>query len=987
MKSRQMAGLPSNSQVSKSVRKALFMGVYAALVSYSAGVIAQDDQQTEDDNTLEEVVVTGSRLLRDPNLESASPIATIDIATIRGSGYLTLEQTVNRMPQLRPDTTASTNQYGGPAMSADLRGLGAVRTLVLVDGRRFIPAENTGITDLATIPDTLVESIDIVTGGASAVYGSDAIAGVVNFRLRDDFQGTEFRYQRGRSSEGDADTERLDLLIGAGSDDNRSNVALALSYSDRGTVMGDERDFSAVPIVTDSTGKFIPFGSGNLPGGIIALQPAQFPLINGVDLSNSDGACPGPIQGVRFDEGSLPVPYCRPIDQYNYAADNFLLRPMERYQISAIAKHEINDQVEVYAQAFYNKYEQSYQMAPESVAPTSFGQTSGTVIIPNAVNNPLFNSTLRNFWAQNAAFFDPDGDGNYTVRNLGRRFEEFGPRTTSFDIDSFMITTGLRGDLDLGDNNWTWDTFYQFARNDTTNSTIGLLSKSGITLGLDPVINANGTVTCRTQIRGCVPVNIFGLDTLTPEMANYLQSESVTENTFERTVAGATLAGDLFDMPAGSVPTAFGLEYRKESILVVPNEAQLLNDLAAQSIAPTIVNGEYDLWEVFAEARVPLLNDQFGLQGMALEGAVRYSDYSTVGGVTTWSTMLDTDVNEQFKIRAGYSSAIRAPNLNELLAPVGTAFRPVNDPCLAVNNPSQATKDLCVKQGVPANVIDTLVDGTRTGYNQISGGNPDLTEEQADTLTVGFVWTPDMVPGLNLSLDYYEIKIKDAVAQVTGQLLLNDCFSTLNFDSPSCQAIRRDSNGNLSEIDAPLLNLADRNADGMDLMAAYGFDNLPNWLSLPDQDATIDVSWYSSWQFTNDSQVVKSVPAIDCAGRYSGTCSTGAIRPGPEFRSLLRFSYASGPLYLSPEVNYIGELRLSTDSTPNENGTQEGLFFVNLNGSWDFTENYSLLFGVNNLFDQQPPIWGFQAAGDLNVNVNLYDPVGRTYFLGIQINL
>lgn len=987
MKRSQMAGLPNNSRVKKSVRKALFMGVCAALVSYSTGVIAQDDQQTEDDNTLEEVVVTGSRLLRDPNLESASPIATIDMATIQDSGYLTLEQTVNKMPQLRPDTTASTNQYGGPAMSADLRGVGAVRTLVLVDGRRFIPAESTGITDLATVPDMLVEAVDIVTGGASAVYGSDAIAGVVNFRLRDDFQGTEFRYQRGQSEQGDADTERLDFLIGVGTDDNRSNMALAISYSERDTVMGNSRDFSAVPIVTNSTGKFIPFGSGNLPGGVIALQPAQFPLIKGVDLSNSNGACPGPIQGVRFDQGSLPVPYCRPIDQYNYAADNFLLRPMERYQISAIGKHEINDQVQVYAQAFYNKYEQSYQMAPESVAPTSFGQSSGTVLIPNATTNPLFNDTLRNFWAQNGAYFDPDGDGNYVVRNLGRRFEEFGPRTTSFNIDSFMITTGLRGDLDFGANNWAWDAFYQFARNDTTSSTTGLLSRSGITLGLDPVINQNGTVSCRTQIRGCVPINIFGTNTLTPEMANYLQTESVTQNTFERTVGGATLAGNLFEMPAGSVPTAFGIEYRKESILVVPNEAQLLNDIASQAIAPTVVNGEYDLWEVFAEARLPILNDQFGLQGLSLEGAVRYSDYSTVGGVTTWSTMLDTDVNEQFKIRAGYSSAIRAPNLNELLAPVGTGFRPVNDPCLAQNKPSQATKDLCVKQGVPANIIDTLVDGTRTGYDQISGGNPNLTEEQADTLTVGLVWTPDMIPRLNLSLDYYQIKLKDAVSQVSGQLLLNDCFLTLNFNSPSCQSIRRDSNGNLSEIDAPLLNLADRNVNGVDLTATYSFDNLPSWLSLPGQGATIDISSYSSWQLKNDSQVVKSVPAIDCAGRYSGTCSTGSIRPGPEFRSLLRFSYASGPLHLSPEVNYIGELKLSTDSGPNENGTQEGLFFVNMNGSWDFNENYSLLFGVNNLFDQQPPIWGFQASGDLNVNTSLYDPVGRSYFLGIKVAL
>jgi len=969
--------------IARAVHSAVIAGTVTAGVGFpTTSVLAQ-----EQDEVVEEVIVTGSRLRRDRDFVEISPVATIGMDEIQGLGFLTLEQTVNRMPQLRPDTTASTNQYGGPAMSADLRGLGAVRTLVLVDGRRYIPAENTGIADLATIPDMLVESVEIVTGGASAVYGSDAIAGAVNFRLRDNFQGAELRYQRGQAQEGDGETERVDLMLGAGSDDGRSNVTLALSWSERGQIMGDARSFSAIPLVTSPTGEYIPFGSGNIPGTVIALQPAQFPLINGVDLSNSDGSCPGPIQGVRFDAGSQPVPFCRPIDQFNYAADNFLLRPMERYQISTIAKHQLNDRVEAYAQAFYNKYEQAYQMAPESVAPTSFGQPQGTIIIPDAVNNPLFNDTLQDFWAQNAAFWDADGDGNYVVSNLGRRFEEFGPRHFSFNIDSFLITSGLRGDIDIGNNNWKWDAFYQYSRNDTTQTTLGLLSKSGITLGLDPVINGDGTVTCRTQVRGCVPVNIFGTDALTPEMANYLKAESVTDNQFERTVTGATIAGDLFDLPAGAVATAFGVEYREEFIAVRPNDAQLLNDLAAQAIAPTVVEGEYDLWEVFGEARLPILDDQLGLQGLALEGAIRFADYSTIGQVSTWSGALDMDVNEQLKIRAGYGRAIRAPNLNELLRPVSAGFRPVADPCLAVNNPSQAVKDLCVQQGVPANIIDTLVDGPRSGYDLISGGNPDLSEEQADTFTAGFVLSPNFLSGLTMSLDYYEIELEDAISQVDGQLLLNDCFATLNFGSPSCQSIRRDSNGNISQVIAPLLNLSDRIVNGADLSVDYVFDNLPNWMSLPGRGASLGIQWFSSWQFENSTQVLPSLPAVDCAGKYSGTCSTGAIRPTPGYRSLMRFNYLSGPFRLSPEINYIGELELSVDSAPNERGTQDAVIFVNLNGGWDFSDRFGLFFGINNVLDEEPPVWAFQAAGDLNVNVNLYDPVGRSFFLGVKAGL
>ena len=971
----------ARSILARAVHNALIASTVTAGAGFSGLAFAQD-------NTLEEVVITGSRLRRDRDFIEVSPVSTIDMEQIQALGNLTLEETLNRMPQLRPDTTASTNQYGGPAMTADLRGLGAVRTLVLVDGRRYIPAENTGVADLATIPDMLVERIEIVTGGASAVYGSDAIAGAVNFRLRDDFQGFEMRYQNGETSEGDGETERLDFLLGAGSDDGRSNVTMAISWSERGRVMGDAREFSAIPLVTNSAGEYIPFGSGNIPGTVIALQPAQFGLINGVDLSNSDGSCTGGrIQGVRFDEGSQPVPFCRDEDQFNYAADNFLLRPMERYQLSVIGKHQINDRIEAYGQAFYNTYEQAYQQAPESVAPTSSGQSNGTIIIPDAVNNPLFNSTLQNFWAQNADFWDADGDGDYVVSNLGRRFEEFGPRNYSFNIDSFLLTGGFRGDFDIGENNWAWDTFYQYSRNDTTQRNIGLLSKSGITLGLDPVVNDDGSVTCRTQVRGCVPVNIFGTDALTPAMADYLQSQAITENRFERSVAGATIAGDLFEMPAGAVSTAFGVEYRDESVAIQPNEAQLLNDLAATSIPPVAVQGEYDLYEVFAEARLPILNDQFGLQGLALEGAVRFADYSTVGSVTTWSGSLDMDVNEQIKVRAGYSRAIRAPNLDELFRPVGGGFRSVNDPCLAENNPSQAVKAVCVSQGVPASIIDTLVDGTRTGYDLISGGNQNLSEEEADTLTVGVVLSPSFLPGLSVSLDYYDIQLTDAISQVDGQLLLNDCFATLAASGTSCRSVTRDPNGNILEVFAPLLNLAERNVDGADLSVAYAFEELPKFLSLPNQGASLDIQWFSSWQFTNETQVLASLPAIDCAGKYSGTCSSGPVRPTPGFRSLLRFNYRSGPLRISPEINYIGELELSEDSTPNQRGTQDAWATVNLNGGWDITDRVGVFFGVNNLLDKQPPVWAFQAAGDLNANVNLYNPIGQSFFLGVKAGI
>ena len=226
-----------------------------------------------------------------------------------------------------------------------------------------------------------------------------------------------------------------------------------------------------------------------------------------------------------------------------------------------------------------------------------------------------------------------------------------------------------------------------------------------------------------------------------------------------------------------------------------------------------------------------------------------------------------------------------------------------------------------------------------------------------------------------------------AIATVAGPQLISDCFTTLDINSASCQSIVRDRNGHILEVHAPLLNLADRNVDGLDWSASYIVDSVPDWLSLPDREATMDIRWFGSWQFTNEIQVLQSSPALDCAGKYSGACSRGATRPSPNFRGLLRVNWNSGPLTLSPEMNYVGQLELSETSGPLEVGTQDPWVIFNLNGSWNFTGNTTLNFGINNIADKEPPIWGYLAGTDLNIAVNLYDPMGRSYFVGVEVGL
>ncbi|MGP1283842.1 MAG: TonB-dependent receptor plug domain-containing protein [Parasphingopyxis sp.] len=931
------------------------------------------------------IVVTGSRLIR-RDLIAPSPVTTVDAEAIAQSGDVTLEATLNEFPQLTPDTTSNTNQSGGTGvLSVDLRSLGAVRTLVLVDGRRFIPADVTGLTDLATIPDLLIDRVEIITGGASAVYGSDAIAGAVNFVLRRDFEGVEARYQYRTTERDDGETHKADLLLGVNAPDGRGNLTAYGSYTTRNAVFAGNRQFSRIPLLADSTGTLQPFGSGNIPGGLIGLNSAFFPQIQGVDLVGAQATCPGPIQGIRFGPNGEPLPFCRPEDQFNYAAPNFLLRPLERYQFAAIGHYELGDRIEAYAQFFYTNKENAFQQAPEAVSPTSFGQRSGTILIPNADTNPLYPQPLRDFFAANRGFFDADGDGIFTINSVGRRFEEFGPRNVSIGADSFGGTLGLRGDFDLiGENPWRWDLFGQYQRSDVSIVRQNLLSKSRTTLGLDVVV-VNGQPQCRIDLLGCVPVNIFGTATLTPEMAEFLSVNTRTDDRFTRSVVGASVAGDVFELPAGPVSAAFGMEYRDETFRTVPDETALSGDLAATAIPPIINNGSFNLFELFGEVRIPILEGLPAIESLAIEGALRYSNYSTIDEVFTYKLGIDWEITDWIRVRSSYSRAIRAPNLDELFAPPQAGFTGGVDPCVAANNPTAAQRQLCLAQGVPAAILPTLDVGASQGFNVLSGGNQNLNEESADSYTIGAVFTPPFANNLSFTIDYFDITVDDAIANVSAQQLVDTCFQTLDESSLACRAITRLPTGNIDQVAAPLLNVASRKVRGIDFTAGWRID-LPDAISLFDGGSNLDLRLVATWQLEDSTVPFEGLATVECAGFYGGPCSSDSVRLTPDFRAFFSAVYSSGPLELRTEVKHIGDFDLSTLAFPNENGTIEPETYVDIFGSVEVIEEFQLFAGVSNLFDNQPPVIGFRAGGDTNTNVQLYDVLGRQFFFGARLS-
>lgn len=968
-------------EVRCAVRRALLLSA-VAITAGQTGLVSAQDTGT---GTIDEVVVTGSRLVRSRDLVAASPVQTIDVGTLADSGSITLEETVNQFPQLNPDNTGTVNQSGGTGvLSADLRGLGAVRTLVLVNGRRYIPADVTGLVDLGTIPDGLVERVEIITGGASAVYGSDAIAGAVNFILKDDFEGAQVRYQYGETSRGDGQNHKIDMLLGVNTENGRGNATVYAGYTTREPVFMADRDFSRQPLLEDATGKLVNFGSGNIPGGLIGISAANLSRIQGVDLTNASGACPGAIQGVRFGDNGQPFPFCRPTEQYNYAAVNYLLRPLETWQISTTGHYDLSDNVQVYGEFFYTKKMNEFQQAPEAVSPTSSGRPTGTVAITNADTNPLFPQPLRDFFAANRAFFDADGDGIFLVNSTSRRFEEFGPRNTSLTSDSFNLTSGVRGDLALGDRSWKWDTYFQYARSDVELVQTGLLSRSRTTLGLDTVVDANGNAQCRVNLLGCVPVNIFGTDTLTPAMANFLSVQTGRTDDFTRKSAGGSIAGDLFNIWAGPISSAFGVEWREERYHSLPAEIAASGDLTSTAIAPQYTTGKFDVKEVFGEFRVPLLHGLPAIKSLAVEAAVRQSDYSTIDSVVTWKGTLDWELFDWLRVRGGRSRAIRAPNLDELYAQPSSGFTGGVDPCWVTSNPSQAARDLCIAQGVPASEISTFLPSASQGWNSLSGGNPNLKEEESDATTIGIVFTPSWSGNLAVSLDYFDIEVEGAVAQVSSQTLVNSCFTTLDASGAPCQAITRLPSGQIDQVSAPVLNVASRTVSGLDLAISYTL-GLPRFLSLPGEPATLGLQWVSTWQDEDVSRTLPNLPVIDCAGRYSGTCSGDGVRITPDFRGLFRTMWNSGPLSLVAELSIVGDLKLAPNAIRNENGTLGEELYLDFSGKYQITDKVKLVAGVNNALDNAPPVIGFTGGGDSNTNIPLFDPLGRRYYAGVTV--
>ena len=949
--------------IGMSAKDGLKFIVVTALASALAcgGAQAQDPGSEapapEDEKIVEEVVVTGTRIKR-RDFESPSPLVTIDREALEFSGQPTLEEYLNQMPQMQPDFGRASNNPGNGTAALNLRGLGPGRTLVLLNGRRVAPSGVGSAVDVNNLPRALVQRVEIITGGASTVYGSDAVAGVVNFITRDDLVGFAADSSYSISEEGDANIFDVNLTWGMDLAGGEGNIAFYASYYDRDPLFASERALSSQPYIDSWEGFLFVGGSSSTPEGLVANPP--------VDLGD------GPVR-MTFNPDGTPRAYDSREDAYNYAPVNYLQVPMTRYSAGLFGSVPVSDAFEAYFEAAFTRNEVLQNLAPVPLQ----------AVVTVNTDNPVLTAETRQVFEDQLAF-----EPGYAGFVFFRRMLELGPRIIDNERDYTRLVAGIRGDLGGG---WDVDAWVTWTESDETEGQLNGASRARLLQGLlvDPATGA-----CFDPTGGCVPLDMFGAGRLSAEGADFVRLTGVENQASRRqTLASVVASGAPFSTWAGPVGTAFGLEWRKDEGDYAADPLLFSNDVLGYfPTAP--VSGSERVWEAYAEAVVPLLGDASGGQYLGLELGARYSDYENAGSVNTWKAGVDWRPLDTWRLRAMAQRSVRAPNLQELfLEPVaseGSVYsRGRFDPCSASNDPvGNGNADKCVLQGLDPALVGVFEAQDAYPATVVFGGNPNLVPEEADTLTAGFVWTPARVEGLTLAVDWFDMEITDTIGDVDPRTI---CFDTLNTANLFCDDFRRDGTGHVVELTAVTSNRGVLGAEGVDTQVLYVTD-LPTWAALPGSGAQLRVNAIWTHMMSNESQDNPVTEIYDCAGYYGWPCAADVLgRSFPADRVFTTFDYASGRFSGQLTWQWIDSMRNAAPFASADFGYPDpdlaipsvsSYQYFDLGLGWQATEDLHLRFVVSNLFDKEAPNLA-DAVGQINTDAGLYDVFGRSYYLSV----
>ncbi len=961
----------------------------ASVIGMSSAANAQT-AAAEPEQAAEVVVVTGTRLQR-PDLVSNSPISTLSAANLTAQNTSNIETTLRTLPQFTPGATEYANNTDGPegVATVNLRGLGTSRTLVLMDGKRLPPFDSSGVVDINMIPLALVERIDIVTGGASAVYGSDAIAGVVNFVMKKNFEGVGLDVSGTRFGEGDGDTRNVALTMGSMFAEGKGNAVLSLGYTMREAVYQGDREYSKYNLDPSKTGADLNATSRRLGSSNAGWTRVNLGAGNRW-FTNTGQFLTGAQLPATNNAG------------FNYNPYNFFQVPQERYQGTAFVNYEVNDHLEVYSRAMFS----SSKVDSELASSAYFG--GSTLDFTVNVDNPFLSTDQRNALIARYNQLNPTapynpaatpGSQQVSVAGIRRRLIEMGNRIGINDTSTFQLLIGAKGDL--GISGWTWELTGSQGRVNFNAGTQNDVDIERARQSLLAISSPNGPVCL---IGGsCAPANIFngngGIDPTTglPMSGNiskaaldYIRASYYSSQETNQQVVTGNISGDLgFKLPmaTSSASASFGMEYRRDTTDYNPDDLTQYGGAMGQGGTSPPLAGALSSTDVFAEVFIPLVEGKPFADTLAFEGGYRYTQSSNSGEFSSWKAGLEWTPFAGIRGRTMLQRAVRAPNLNEVYQPLAAGLTEIqSDPCAGAAPVTNATlRAICIGQGAPASTIGFIDNPAAQQAASLTGGavalGVSLEAEVADTLTVGFVVTPDLIPGLSASVDYYRVDIDGAIDTLPAQLIVDNCF--VRASASSCALIRRNSQGNLEGdgfgISLAIANLATLKAEGID----YNINYKLGLGAIGLENTDLRLAFGGTHTLKNEFKDTPVSATTKCAGRYGPSCG----EPIPENKWYSRADITLGDFDFGAQIRYVGEVKM-------EDG-QAGVFeietikpktYLDLSVQWSFNKSMTLIGSVDNVLDQDPPqVNNIPGANtSMNTYAGTYDPLGPRIGLGLR---
>jgi iron complex outermembrane recepter protein len=1051
--------MDSSQILSRAVRTALYAGG-ALAVGFGPSAMAQQQpggKAAGEEAGLGEVVVTGSRIAQ-PNIDAISPVTAITAAEIKQTGTTRVEDLLNALPQVMADQGSGISMNSTGTATVDLRGLGVQRTLVLVNGRRLMPGDpynqgNPGYAsaaDLNQIPVALVERVDVLTGGASATYGADAVAGVVNFLMNDHFEGVRVDANAGiynhkdkedwiqpvlaasgfppaSSTHWDGVSKDVTAIFGGNFADGKGNLTGYIGYRNASPVTGEQRDYGACVLANNTSAALT--GKQHYPyvcGGSSTTAPTAFRSPGGSFLTGAIGT------GTWSPDASGNV--SPGYNLFNYGPTHYFQRSDERYTGGLYGHLKVADHAEVYTEFSFMRDDTSGRYAPAgafrgggTVVDPVTGGTSGLFGVNcgpvggtygNAGMNPFlslqeFNAictagtnglngagnTVISYMSNaipaghgSAGFILGNGDA---ALSLGRRNVEGGPRDDFYTHVSNRGVIGVKGDFaDV----WKYDAYIQSGTTSFQDYHINDVSTQRLQDALYAVKDASGNVVCRSGNVGCSPWNIFGTGTGVSQAAlTWIGVPGILTGSTTERIASGYVSGDLgkkgitTPWAKDGLQVVFGSEYRQEQLTLHPDIEWLTGDLAGSGLPTPPVDAEIHLWELFTEAHLPLVQDAPMMKALNVEAGYRYSDYTLGFNTNTYKLGLEWTPVSSIRFRASYNRAVRAPNINELYQPDHLSLENFSDPC-ATGAPT-ASAAACALMGVSGAEYGNIPKNPAAQYNAINGGTTSLKPEVGTTQSFGFVFTPAAIPEFFATVDYADIKISDLIQGYGAATIIGNCIASNSATSTWCELVHRDSNGSLwlsqnGYVTDVTLNAGAEETKVIDVSMVYRL----NMGSAGDMHFRLDGTYLQSFVFSP-----VQAPSYDCKGYFGAVCGV----PLPTWRHRFQADWVSPFQVRNLSVGAIWRhfdgTRLDLDSQTNPNYIANNRFsddhlpsmnYLDLHATYNW-DKVSLTVGINNVLDKDPPLVGgseLPFLSDNNTFPTMYDSLGRYLFAHVTID-